>query len=945
MSKKDNKRLSAASGSLSGIFGRKIGDTERWVYGFLLLFVALFLLLSVVSYYFTWAEDQAALRDGVGWSEVDRVANHAGKLGAIAASWMVGRWFGVFALCIPLILFVLALRVMRVRPLFLNKSVRTALMAMILGSLTMGYLFGTRWGAFGTGLGGQTGIAAAEWLSSAIGSVGLGLLLVVGWILLAVYINRRTIGLVNRVGAAVGRGAEGLLGKIPVPSVGDRRHSGDDAGESREEDEDMQAENYYYEPVRHEDAAPAVAPTIAPAGAMAAVDDAAPAPASDDRPAAGKTETEDDMFVVEDDTVAIEENPFVDDDTHDEDDGFVISDDSPVREERGFRPPVHPAVGDDFEVIDEEGNRVMASSLRTRPSVEKTAAAASADSDAAAEEEGIVIGDEPVRPERPAVTLGAGGVVRSDEEGIEVVQTGYEDPEADEEGMDEFRDPTRTLPRYQRPSWVILKDHSVGIRISEEEITANKNIIREKLEDFGIRITDRIKATIGPTVTLYEIEPAQGVKVSRIRNLEEDIALALKVQSIRIITLGQGRGTVGIEVPNSTREIVSMLSIVKSVKFQECQDRLPIVLGKTIYNEIYIGDLTKMPHLLVAGATGQGKSVGLNAIIASLLYKKHPAELKFVLIDPKQVELSLYAKLENHFLARMEGEESAIITDTSKAVNTLNSLVELMETRYTLLNKAGERNIADYNAKIQAGELKKRDGHSFMPYIVVVIDEFADMIMTAGRDVEFPITRLAAKARAVGIHLIVATQRPDVKIITGLIKSNIPARIAFKTVSMVDSRTIIDQPGANNLIGMGDMLLYLNGELTRMQCAFLDTPEIENLTDFIAQQQGYDEPYPLPHFELKGNGGGNGGEEIDDAGNMFIQVAQFVVQNRQGSTSAIQRNFRLGYNRAGRIMDKLEKMGIVGRQDGSKPREVIVTDLRQLEDILFDYDEEELRSI
>lgn len=935
MSKKDNKRLSAASGSLSGLFGRKIGDTERWVYGFLLLFVALFLLLSVVSYYFTWADDQAALRDGVGWSEVDRVANHAGKLGAIAASCMVGRWFGVFALCIPLILLVLALRVMRVRPLFLNKSVRTALMAMILGSLTMGYLFGTRWGAFGTGLGGQTGIAAAEWLSSAIGNVGLGLLLVVGWILLAVYINRRTIGLVNRVGAAVGRSAEGLLNKIPVPSVGDRRHSGDDAGKSLEDD--MQAENYYYEPARREDAAPAVAP--------AAVEEAGATPVSDDRPATEEPDAEDDMFVVEDGARAVEESPFVDDDTDSGEDCFVISDDSPVREEHGFKPPVHSAVGDDFEVIDEAGNRVMASSLRPRPSVETPVAAISADSSAAAADDEIVIGDEPVRPERPAVTLGAGGVVRSDEEGIEVVQTGYEDPEADEEGIDEFRDPTRTLPRYQRPSWVILQDHSVGIRISEEEITANKNIIREKLEDFGIRITDRIKATIGPTVTLYEIEPAQGVKVSRIRNLEEDIALALKVQSIRIITLGQGRGTVGIEVPNSTREIVSMLSIVKSVKFQECQYRLPIVLGKTIYNEIYIGDLTKMPHLLVAGATGQGKSVGLNAIIASLLYKKHPAELKFVLIDPKQVELSLYAKLENHFLARMEGEESAIITDTSKAVNTLNSLVEVMEARYTLLNKAGERNIADYNAKIQAGKLKKRDGHCFMPYIVVVIDEFADMIMTAGRDVEFPITRLAAKARAVGIHLIVATQRPDVKVITGLIKSNIPARIAFKTVSMVDSRTIIDQPGANNLIGMGDMLLYLNGELTRMQCAFLDTPEIENLTDFIAQQQGYDEPYPLPHFELKGNGGGNSGEEIDEGGNMFIQVAQFVVQNRQGSTSAIQRNFRLGYNRAGRIMDKLEKMGIVGRQDGSKPREVIVTDLRQLEDILFDYDEEELRSI
>lgn len=860
---------------------RKIGETERWVYGFLLLFVALFMMLAVISYYFTWSDDQAPLREGVSWKAVDNVANHAGKLGAITGSKLVGEWFGAFALCIPIMLLILSLRIMRVRPLFLDRSVRIAFMVMILGSLSMGYLFGTRGNVFGTGIGGEAGIAAAQWLRSGIGTAGVGLLLIVCWILVSVYINRSTIKVVNRVGSKVAKGASDIIGKIPVPAMKDKEelHRADSDETLRE---DMEAANYYYQ-------APPDNPSYDNITAPANVD------ATDG--AFPETVLREELLSPDGTDGAI---PFGTE--------TIESGDAP---EDCPEPPSAEEpedVDDDFIVVDEDGKCIKASSFRD---------------------------------ERIPATLGAGGVVVSDEEGIEIVKTDFRDTEAEEE-PDDFRDPTRTLPRYQRPSWVILKDHSVGIRISEDEIRDNKNIIREKLEDFGIRITDKIKATIGPTVTLYEIEPAQGVKISRIRNLEEDIALALKVQSIRIVTLGQGRGTVGIEVPNSTREIVSMLSVVKSVKFQDCQYKLPIVLGKTIYNEIYIGDLTKMPHLLVAGATGQGKSVGLNAIITSLLYKKHPAELKFVLIDPKQVELSAYAKLDKHFLARMEGEDNAIITDTGKAVNTLNSLVAVMEERYTLLNRAGERNIADYNARIQAGRLKKRDGHSFMPYIVVVIDEFADMIMTAGREVEIPITRLAAKARAVGIHLIVATQRPDVKVITGLIKSNIPARIAFKVVSMVDSRTIIDQPGANNLIGMGDMLLYLNGELTRMQCAFLDTPEIENLTSFIGQQDGYEEPFGLPYFELKGTGSGNSGEEAAESDNVLIQVAHFIVQNQQGSTSAIQRNFRLGYNRAGRIMDKLEKMGIVGRQDGSKPREVIVSDMRQLEDILLSYDDEEL---
>lgn len=899
-------------------FGRKIGETERWIYGFLLLFLSLFLLLSVASCYFTWSEDQAALREGLSWSEVDRVANHAGKLGAIVGAKLVGEWFGAFAVCIPMVLVILSLRIMRVRPLFLNRSVRITLMIMILGSLWLGFVFGTKWGIFGTGLGGQMGIAAADWLGSVLGLVGFGLLMLGTTVLLAVYINKSTIRVVNRVGSAVSKGATDLMGKIPVSSIVGGK-SAEEADDTLEEE--LSAANYYYQP-------------DATIGIEDAKQDEAVAVQSEPEVASQNDKIyEDDNFAIQHSVEGGESaypypitspfdvsaesdggSPFLDDEV-------VLSDGESGQERYGVlrRPAAQvDLANDDFMVVDENGDHIKASEL--------TREAGAADA--------AVATDEPV-------TFGAGGIVVSGGAGMQVVKAAFTDKEAQEE-PDDFRDPTKTLPRYQRPSWVILQDHSIGIRISEEEIRENKNVIREKLEDFGIRITDKIKATIGPTVTLYEIEPAQGIKISRIRNLEEDIALALRVQSIRIVTLGQGHGTVGIEVPNSTREVVSMLSVVKSIKFQDCQFKLPIVLGKTIHNEIYIGDLTKMPHLLVAGATGQGKSVGLNAIITSLLYKKHPAELKFVLIDPKQVELSAYAKLDKHFLAKMDGEEGAIITDTTKAVNTLNSLVMVMEERYTSLNRAGERNIADYNSKIQAGKLKKRDGHNFMPYIVVVIDEFADMIMTAGREVEIPITRLAAKARAVGIHLIVATQRPDVKVITGLIKSNIPARIAFKVVSMVDSRTIIDQPGANSLIGMGDMLLYLNGELMRMQCAFLDTPEIENLTAFIGQQDGYEGPYQLPFFELKGSGSNTIGDDSTDSENIFVQVAHFVVQNQQGSTSAIQRNFRLGYNRAGRIMDKLEKMGIVGRQDGSKPREVIVADMKQLENILLSYDDEEL---
>lgn len=502
-------------------------------------------------------------------------------------------------------------------------------------------------------------------------------------------------------------------------------------------------------------------------------------------------------------------------------------------------------------------------------------------------------------------------------------------------------DPTLELSTYQRPPIELLEDHSVEVSVSSEELVENRNRIKETLENFGIK-TVNIKATVGPTVTLYEIVQAPGVRISKIKNLEDDIAQSLAALGIRIIAPIPGKGTIGIEVPNKDKKIVSMYSVIKSAKFQESTYDIPVVLGKTIQNETFVIDLAKMPHLLVAGATGQGKSVGLNAIITSLLYKKHPAELKLVLIDPKKVELTLYSKLERHFLAKMPGEEEAIITDTHKVVYTLNSLCTEMDERYNLLRAAEVRKITEYNDKFVHRRLNPNKGHRYLPYIVVIIDEFADLIMTAGREIETPIARLAQLARAVGIHLVIATQRPTTNIITGVIKANFPARIAFRVTSMVDSRTIIDQPGANQLIGRGDMLISTGNDLIRVQCAFVDTPEIERITEFIANQRGYTGAYELPEYTPEnGDSSGASGSKSGDMSqldSMFEEVAQFVVQNQVGSTSSIQRRFSIGYNRAGRIMDQLEMAGIVGKAEGSKPREVLIQDMMSLEHILSSLD-------
>ncbi len=517
------------------------------------------------------------------------------------------------------------------------------------------------------------------------------------------------------------------------------------------------------------------------------------------------------------------------------------------------------------------------------------------------------------------------------------IETETKDPEMEHFGLDTNFDPRLELSKYKFPGLDLLEEHGgTHIEINKEELEANKNQIVETLSHYNIGI-EKIKATVGPTVTLYEIVPEKGVRISKIKNLEDDIALSLAALGIRIIAPIPGRGTIGIEVPNVKKSIVSMKSLIAGEKFQKSDADLPIALGKTISNEDFVVDLAKMPHLLMAGATGQGKSVGLNAILVSLLYKKHPAELKFVLVDPKKVELNLYKLIEKHYLAKLPNEEEAIITDNKKVIATLNALCIEMDNRYELLKVAGVRHLKEYNQKFLKRTLNPNNGHRFLPYIVLIVDEFADLMMTAGKEVEAPIARLAQLARAIGIHLVIATQRPSVNIITGTIKANFPGRIAFKVTAKVDSRTILDAGGADQLIGRGDMLLSQSGELTRLQCPFVDTPEVEAIAKFIGDQKGFPTPYELPDYvDPKDEVKGERTFDINNRDELFTEAARLIVRNQIGSTSLIQRKLALGYARSGRLMDQLEAVSIVGPNLGSKAREVYVRTEEELEQILQD---------
>ena len=902
-------------------------DSARWIAGLLLLFVGLFSAAAVFFSFFSWAPDQSVLQKSVEDRELigAEIENLCGVAGARLGMLLVDRSFGLFGILIPVMLVLIGIRIIRQRPLLVNHSILSLFFIMILGSLTLGFAFADRWSiCCSTGWGGAFGIEVSTLLRTHIGAVGTLILLLGGWILTGVFINRNFINKVNEVGNVMADKGEKIVEivkhKVVVP-LG--RVPGEDGAITEEAPEPA--------PKAAEPAAPA-----APAAKAAVVPEPPvqkAAPIHVERPAesvaAAKATLRD-----EDDDPFIELTP----------DGKPVGEVVPEETE-----PQEPAGDEEFTEVDlshPEGRVVMGRGgliELERPAFRPVAPAAPVSDGPFTE---IIVGDEPEEPaemraeipvevtaETPAEMLPA-----SDPQGEGVVVT-VESNEAklvDEKAIPtESYDPLKDLVNYHKPPVTLLEDYVSDSEVSDEEIFENKTKIEETLKYFGIPI-QRIKATVGPTVTLYEIVQAQGVKIAKIQGLQNDIAQSLKAESgIRIIAPIPGKGTIGIEVPNRNKQIVSMYSAVRSLRFQESKAELPVVIGRTIQNENFVFDLAKMPHLLVAGATGQGKSVGLNAIITSLLYRKHPAQLKFVMIDPKMVEFSLYSKVERHFLAKMESEDEAIVTDPRKAVYTLNALCTEMDNRLELCKKAGARNISEYNEKFTSRRLNPLNGHRFMPYIVVVIDEFADLIMTA-KEVETPVTRLAQKARAIGIHLIIATQRPSVDVITGKIKANFPARVAFRVMQMIDSRTILDRPGADQLIGRGDMLISKDGELTRIQCALVETKEVERIVDYISKQQGYTAAYALPDYTPdNGEGQQMGSEEASSAplkyDSLFSEIARSAVQDGSISTSMIQRNYEVGFNRAGRIMMQLERAGIVGRQQGAKPRDILYHDLPSLE--------------
>ena len=838
-------------------------DNIRLISGFVLMVLGAYIFCSILSYLFYWREDMSALAELNRPMGDPRFSNMCGEGGAKVAQFLVGEGFGLFSVVITFILMVSGWRLFRYKPLRLLRSVPIFGLILILGSLTLGFLFNTKWDLFGAGMGGGCGIALSELSKGYIGTIGTLLLIVAGWILTGLLINRNFLRAVDtkgtQVAGEVSEAAQNLWSRM--------HRSKEKAVDDIEEDE--------YEEVAPE-------PVVAEPTPEATVFETVPLNvATVAEPTLVESIVAESKEELEAESVEEVEEPAAEPEAE------------PEFDEYGFR--VEPL------------NSAQAESLLGLADGEKRA-----------------VEEEELMEDGLVVTVEKHAVKQVDENGV----------------CGELYDPMRDLFSYIPPMPSLLVDHKSKSMVDEEEIFQNKERIRETLLNFGIPIRS-MHATVGPTVTLYEIVQEQGVKIAKIQGLENDIAQNLKALGIRIIAPIPGRGTIGIEVPNLTKETVSMRSAICSKEFQESRAELPVVIGRTIQNENYTFDLAKMPHLLVAGATGQGKSVGLNAIITSLLYRKHPAELKFVLIDPKMVEFSLYNKLEKHFLAKMESEDESIVTDPKKAVYTLNALCTEMANRLELCKQAHAKNIVEYNDKFLRRSLNPEHGHRFLPYIVVIIDEFADLIMTA-KEVEAPVMRLAQKARAIGIHLIVATQRPDVKVITGSIKANFPARIAFRVMQITDSRTIIDQAGANQLIGRGDMLLSNGGELIRIQCAFVDTPEVENIVEHIGSQQGYASAYNLPDYTPE-----QGGEALMSMGSeessapqkydpKFGEIAREAVANGIISTSMIQRNFEVGFNRAGRIMLQLERAGIVGPQIGSKPREIKFYDLQSLEAKLQD---------
>lgn len=890
---------------------KKLAKDERtWkIMGTVSLLVAIFLFLAFTSYFFTWKEDQDKLMTGESFLLNDdlHVSNLLGRLGAWTAHGFIYNGFGIASLLFCTFFFVLGINLVTNRKVYsLWRNLRYVTFGLVIASVCFSFFFGASDFPFG----GRVGDMIGAWMGSFLGTVGTAVILLVVAVSYLIWQFNPTFRLPVRK---------------PKPIA-------EPEFEDEEEDEES------FDAIEHNTAA-------APQPSLKATPAPRPVPVPE---------------VLQPEPAETRSN--------------ALKGDVPLT----LNVPVEEATAPAFALVEKAGEEQVAppaviqpeeagellmddsSHYGYEPEPAKTASPVVIMPKRSYKPEAELVINNPVveleTPEAPVPVVqqpepAAGPVFEikqaepEPEVAFEIKQAEPETREADFDENGRQKDysdlppyePTLDLRDYRYPVLELLEAHgSEKIVQDAAELEANKNQILSTLKNYSIEI-QKISATVGPTVTLYEIVPAAGVRISRIKNLEDDIALSLAALGIRIIAPIPGKGTIGIEVPNVKKTVVSMRTLLASDKFQHSAFSLPIAIGKKIDNENFIADLATMPHLLMAGATGQGKSVGLNAILVSLLYKKHPSQLKFVLVDPKKVELSVYRHIEKHFLAKLPGEEEAIITDTKKVINTLNALCIEMDNRYDLLKEAGTRNIKEYNEKFTRRRLNPQKGHQYLPFIVLVVDEFADLIMTAGKEVEMPIARLAQLARAVGIHLIIATQRPSVNIITGTIKANFPARIAFKVSSKIDSRTILDAGGAEQLIGKGDMLISYNGEIVRLQCAFVDTPEVEKIVDHIGTQRGYSQAFLLPEYTDDKEVEKGGDLDDGDRDPLFADAARLIVQNQVGSTSLIQRRMKLGYNRAGRLMDQLERAGVVGPNLGSKAREVLFKTEHELEEFLENF--------
>lgn len=833
MPAKKNKRSSRKRVTVQkkGVIYFLRSERGHFLIGVCLLFIALYAVIGMVSFFFTGAADQSKVVNKYFLDLIthkQEIDNWTGVGGAFIAESLINKYFGVFAFIIPVFAIIVSIRLMGVKKISMIRTFVICAFLLIWGSIFSSFLLSRLFPESHVIWGGGHGQVLERLMENTIGGIGVFLVII---LLLAIII------------ISTKRASMGLLRKALQSSRNNRT-----------------TENYEIIELEYE------------------------------QPATGRFR----IFIRKMASLFKKSNKKEDESESVAPERYLPEGDytaQPVQSrrrasgERRNNTPIQ--LEDDFEIVIPTGDTYEKQTRRSLPVVSKT------------------------------TPTNAPGEEQS--------------PNRIGEEMEDY-DPTKDLSNFHFPSTSLLKIYDVGGRgVDMEEQKANKEKIITTLRNYGIEITS-IKATVGPTITLYEIVPQAGVRISKIRNLEDDIALSLSALGIRIIAPMPGKGTIGIEVPNKDPQIVSMQSVISSNRFKECNYDLPVALGKTITNEIFMFDLCKMPHLLVAGATGQGKSVGLNAIITSLLYKKHPAEMKMVLVDPKMVEFNIYSTIEKHYLAKLPDAEKAIITDVTKVTQTLNSLTKEMDDRYELLMAASVRTIKEYNEKFKKRRLNPQKGHRFLPYIVVIIDEFGDLIMTAGKEIEMPIARIAQKARAVGIHMIIATQRPTTNIITGTIKANFPARMAFRVTSQIDSRTILDMSGANQLIGRGDMLFSQGSDLVRIQCAFVDTPEVEDITQYISSQQGYSSAFELPEYVSDASGDDKvGAVDLSDRDALFEEAARLIVVHQQGSTSLIQRKFSIGYNRAGRLMDQLEAAGIVGQTQGSKPREVLISDEYSLE--------------